>query len=123
MNNGVCRQLFVNYTCECLDNSYSGRHCEIIATQIMIYQTISKSVASIAIIIMASVAIFLIIMDVLKYFFNIDVTRHEFERIRRRKYAKKKKPQPVAIRFIYVNPQPVTLPSETVIPITREVIV
>ena len=123
MNNGVCHQLLVNYTCECLDNRYFGRHCEIIATQIMIYQTISKSVASIAIIIMASVAIFVVIMDVLKYFFNIDVARQEVERMRRRKYAKKKKPQPIAIRFIYVNPQPVTVPSEAAIPITREVIV
>ncbi|CAF0729243.1 unnamed protein product [Adineta steineri] len=88
-NNGICRPLLLNYTCECLGNFYSGRHCEITATKIIIYKIISKSFAYIAIIAMASVMIFIIVMDVLKYFFGIDLTREEREQIRRKKLKKK----------------------------------
>ncbi|CAF0918198.1 unnamed protein product [Adineta steineri] len=89
-NNGICRPLLLNYTCECLGNFYSGRHCEITATKIIIYKIISKSFAYIAIIAMVSVMIFIIVMDVLKYFFGIDLTREEREQIRRKKHKKKR---------------------------------
>jgi hypothetical protein len=32
-NGGFCCPLFLNYTCECVDESYSGRHCEIKVNQ------------------------------------------------------------------------------------------
>jgi hypothetical protein len=32
-NGGFCCPLFLNYTCECADESYSGRHCEIKVNQ------------------------------------------------------------------------------------------
>ncbi|CAF0782004.1 unnamed protein product [Adineta steineri] len=89
-NNGICRPLLLNYTCECLGNFYFGRHCEITATKLIIYKIISKSFAYIAIIAMASVMIFIIVMDVLKYFFGIDLTREEREQIRRKKLKKKR---------------------------------
>ena len=40
LNFGVCRSLLQNYTCECLSESYSGRHCEITAQKITIRQVI-----------------------------------------------------------------------------------
>ncbi|CAF1400193.1 unnamed protein product [Adineta ricciae] len=100
-NKGVCRPLLLNYSCECLSSSFSGRHCEITATKIVIYKTVSKSVSYIAIIAMITVAAFVIIMDILKYCFGIDPTREELEHIRREKRAKKRKP--VVQRFVYVN--------------------
>ena len=115
-NKGVCRRLLGGYKCECL-YGYSGDHCEITATEIVVYKTISKSFAYIAIIAMVSVAMFIIVMDILKYCFGIDPTREELERIRRNKQAKKRKP--VIQRFIYVNPpsteEPVSTVAETVV--------
>jgi hypothetical protein len=53
---------------------------------------------------MISVAMFIVIMDVLKYCFGIDPVDKERERIRRQKQAKKRKP--VIQRFVYVNALP-----------------
>jgi uncharacterized membrane protein len=105
MNNGVCRPLFKNYTCECLGDSYSGLHCEIISSKTQIYVIISKSFAYIAIIAMISVAMFVIIMDVLKYYFGIDPVQEERERIRRKKKNKQKKrtKPPAILRFSCFN--------------------
>ena len=72
LNNGVCQSILLNYTCHCLTESYSGRHCEQTANRIVILQRVSKSFAYIAIISMTGVALFVITMDVLKYFFYID---------------------------------------------------
>jgi hypothetical protein len=102
MNNGVCQPLFKNYTCECLGGSYSGDHCEIISEKTELYGIVSKSVASVAIIVMISAAIFIIIMDVLKYYFDIDPVHNDRERIRRKKRKRKPKP-PIVLRYIYVN--------------------
>jgi hypothetical protein len=63
---------------------------------------------------MISVAIFIIIMDILKYCFGIDPVREELEQIRRKKQARKRKP--VIQRFIYVNAPP----PEHPIPIIEE---
>jgi hypothetical protein len=56
---------------------------------------------------MTSVAMFVIIMDILKYCFGIDPVSEERERIRRKKRAKRRKP--IIQRFVYVNTPP---PSE-----------
>jgi hypothetical protein len=102
-NKGVCRPLLLNYTCECVGNNfYSGRHCEIKSRKIIIFNIVSKSFAYIAIIALIVVAMFVIIMDILKYCFGIDPVHHERERYRREKRAKKRK-RPVIQRFIYVN--------------------
>jgi hypothetical protein len=84
-NNGVCRPLLLNYRCECLGDSYSDRHCEITATKIIIYKIVSKSFAYVAIIAIVSVAMFIVIMDILKYCFGIDPVDEERERMRRKK--------------------------------------
>ena len=101
-NNGLCRSLLGDYLCECLGDSYSGRHCEITAKTVLVYQLVAKSCGYVAIISISSVAMFIIIMDVLKYFFGIDPVREQRERIRRQKQARKRQP-PVIQRFIYVN--------------------
>ena len=102
-NNGVCRPLFRSYRCECLGDSFSGQHCEIVAKKIQIYQIASKSFAYIAIITMVSVAMFIVIMDILKYCFGIDPVNDERERLRQQRNQQVKKLKPVIQRFIYVN--------------------
>jgi hypothetical protein len=91
----------MNYTCECLGESYSGRHCEITTVKLKIYKIVSKSFAYIGIIALISVAMFIIIMDILKYCFGIDPVHEERKRIRRKKRDKHRKP--VIQRFVYVN--------------------
>jgi hypothetical protein len=78
----------------------------------MIFKIAAKSISSIAIIIMISAAMFIIIMDILKYCFGIDPTREEREQIRRKKKAKKRKP--IIQRFAYVNPPTISSIEETV---------
>lgn len=102
-NNGVCRPLFRNYTCECLGTSYSGRHCEHVATSMVIRQVVSKSCGYIAIIFLVVVVSFFVIMDILKYGFGIDPTKDELAKIRRQKAIKRMKHRPVIQRFTYVN--------------------
>ena len=107
-NNGVCRRSFMNYTCGCLHESYSGRHCEIVGKKLVILKFVSKSFGYIVIICLVSVAAFFVIMDILKYCFGIDPTKDELERIRREKAiqrAKQRRRQrPVIIQKpIYAN--------------------
>jgi hypothetical protein len=117
-NQGVCHPLLLNYSCECLGDSYFGRHCEFTTKRIIIYKIVSKSFAYVAIIAMASVAMFVIIMDILKYCFGIDPVHEEREKIRREKRAKKRKP--VIQRFIYVNAPPAPPTSEHPVATTQE---
>jgi hypothetical protein len=103
---GVCRPLLLNYTCDCFGDSYYGRHCEITSTKIIIDEIVKKSFAYIAIIAMSTVAIFIVIMDILKYCFGMGPTRKDLAIIRRKRLLKKHKP--VIQRFIYVNAPPST---------------
>ena len=105
LNNGVCRLSSQNYTCECLGDSYSGRHCEVKASQLAVRQAVSRSFAYVAICALIIVGIFVVVMDVLKYFFGIDPARDDRER--EQKQTKKVK-EHTAIRFIYV-PSPSNL--------------
>jgi hypothetical protein len=108
-NNGVCRPLLRDYKCECLGESFSGQYCEITAIKIKIYRIVSKSFSYVGIIALIIVAMFIVIMDILKYCFGIDPVEGERERIRRKKQATKRKP--VIQRFVYVN-APVSSPPE-----------
>ena len=73
-----------------------------------VYKIVSKSFGYVGIIAIASVVLFVVIMDVLKYCFGIDPAREELLRYRREKRVRKR--QPVVQRFVYVNP-----PSATVV--------
>jgi hypothetical protein len=115
LNNGVCRASLLNYTCQCLGESFSGRHCEIKASETVAHQKVSRSFAYVAIIALGLMMSFIVMLDVLKYGFGIDpVTEDEKRKIRKRRNP------PVAIRFVYVNlpSQPrsansIELPEET----------
>ena len=102
INRGGCRPLLLNYTCECLAGSYSGRHCEMVTGRMILLSVASKSVAYIAIIAIVSVATFIVVMDILKYCFGIDPVEEERQRIRRKRWEKRRK-RPVIQRFTYVN--------------------
>ncbi|CAF1207935.1 unnamed protein product [Adineta steineri] len=96
LNNGVCRSLLLNYTCECLGSSFSGQNCQITASRIVIYQTISKSFGYISIISIVAVFIFVFIMDILKYIIGIDPAKVKLKK-------KKVKRPKVFQRFVYIN--------------------
>lgn len=107
-NMGVCRATFENYTCECLAGSYSGRHCETSSDRLARLKIVARSLAYVAIIAMITVIMFVLIMDILKYWFGIDATKveteeieKELERQRKRKVKKRKASAPV--RYVYIN--------------------
>ena len=101
-NRGVCRPILNGFKCECLGDSYYGLRCEFTARRIILLKIFSKSCAYISIIAMVTVAMFVVIMDILKYCFGIDPVEVERKRMPRKKQAKKRKP-PVIQRFTYVN--------------------
>ena len=107
-NNAVCRPLVVTCKCECLGDHFSDPFCEITATKIKVYRVVSKSFGYVAIIALIIVAMFIVIMDILKYCFDIDPVHEERERLRRERQAKHRKP--VIERVVYVNE-----PTETVV--------
>jgi hypothetical protein len=115
-NNGVCRPIVGNYTCECLGDSYFGRHCEHTTKKMVIYKIVSKSFGYVAIIAMVIVGMFIVIMDILKYCFGIDPVEEERERMRRKRVEKKRKP--VIQRSVYIDAptkRPVSSIEETVV--------
>ena len=105
----------MNYSCDCLGEHFSGRHCEIVAKKLVALKFISKSFGYIAITFLAIVIAFFVIMDILKYCFGIDPTKDELERIRRAKAiqrAKQRRRRPVIQKFIYVNEPATEQPTE-----------
>ena len=96
-NNGICLSVFKNYTCQCLDTSYSGRYCEIDNTNTAVLKMISKSVAYVVIVFFISAALYIVIMDILKYYFGIDLAK-----VKPSETQKKKKHRPVIHQFIYI---------------------
>ncbi len=74
--------------------------------KIIIYEIVLKS--------FAYVAMFIVIMDILKYCFDIDPVHDKRKRMRRKRRAKKPKP-PVIQRFVYANrPASSNVPISTV---------
>ncbi len=119
-NDGICQPSFLNYTCLCLGDSYSGQYCEITANKIIVHQIISKSFAYVAIIALISVAMFVIIMDILRYCFGIDPIRREIKQKKKTKKKQlKKNASSIPVRFIYVNTPSIWL-FEKVISIKKE---
>lgn len=93
--------MFRDFKCECLSSSYSGRYCESKSTGLKVRQFVSKSFAYIAILAMVTVALFVLIMDILKYCFGIDPAAEDREYLRQQRMKKKRKP--VIQKFVYVN--------------------
>ena len=65
-------------------------------------QAVSRSFAFVAICALVVVAVFIFVLDVLKYGLGIDPAREDRERPRRKAGAKQKR-LPIAVRFIYVH--------------------
>ena len=105
LNKGACRTSLRNYTCECLGDSYSGRHCEVVASAIGVHQAIARSLAFVAIIALGTVVTFIVLMDVLRYGFGIDPAPSLIHR-RRRRVNREKTRSRVVTRLIYVNASP-----------------
>ena len=104
-NNGQCRSILLNFTCECTTNDFTGRYCEIKSSSLASKQTINRGLGYIAILALAFVAITIVLMDVMKYVFNIDPAQKERKQIadrRRQQRSAKSKPRLVQ-RFVYVN--------------------
>ena len=102
LNKATCRPMLLNYTCDCLGTSFSGRYCETVSQTTILLQTVSKSFAYVAILFLVIFILFVVIMDVLKYFFNVDPIKHEMEQLKQKRQAKRRKRQLVIQRFIYV---------------------
>ena len=100
LNNGICRSTLLNFTCTCLGDSYSGRHCELTASKTQVRAVLSRSFAFVAITAAATVALFIVVMDVLKYGFGIDPTAANQKPMLVEKSTKPR----VTVRFMYVNP-------------------
>ncbi len=113
LNNGICRSILLNFTCECLGTSYSGRYCQTTSQAAAVHQVVSKSLGYIAIICISVVVGFFISMDILKYIFGVDVAEDESEKLeRRRRWRKRPKRRPVVQRIVYVE-TPTQLPWRT----------
>ena len=120
-NRGVCEPAFGHYTCRCLGDSFSGLHCEITATETIIYGMASKSFAYFSILIITAFVTFIVVMDILKYCFGIDPPCEERRRIRRKKWAKRRRP--VIQRFVYVHEPSISLPSDAPVSTTMTEVV
>ena len=106
-NNGICVSSYLSWSCKCIDSSlYSGTYCEDKSSSLATKQALSKSFATVAIVMMCCAVAFIIIMDILKYVFKIDPIDREHHRLKmekekekqkkfRRKKVKKKKPADV----------------------------
>lgn len=98
LNGGICHSSGTNYTCRCISTAYSGRHCEHAPRMIKILRYVSRGFGYIGILSIASVMIFVLVMDLLKYGFGIDPVEHERELLRQEK-AKRKRPQQPKVIF------------------------
>ena len=108
-NHGVCEPSPRNYACRCLGDSFSGRHCEVTAQNIVVRGVVAKTFGYIAIIVIVAAAMFIAFLDVLKYGFGVDVAP-----VRETKKGKGKRRSTIIIRFIYVNQQIVSSSERTV---------
>ena len=101
-NNGVCRGLLLDYRCECLGDSYSGRYCETTSRAIVINAIVAKGFAFTAIIVMIATVLVIVAMDVLKYGFGIDTVVKKAKKEDRRK-ARGPKKTVLAVHFVYIH--------------------
>ena len=101
LHDGVCQSLWNGYQCQCLSGSYTGDHCETISSETVFYQYMSKSFAFVAITMIGSVGLFIVVMDVLKYCFGLDLAKVH-RKINRKKVVNRRQ-RGLAIHYVYVN--------------------
>ncbi len=110
-NQGICQASLLNYTCQCIDESILWNNSNV---HIVVCQTVWKSFAYIVIITMLIVAMFIIILDVLKYCFHINPAGNKSEQIQQKKWKKEIMKPSMAIRFIYINALLIELSDEMI---------
>lgn len=93
--------LLNGYKCECLSDAYTGDHCEKTSNQMIMYAYLSKSFAFVAITVIVSVGLFIILLDILKYGFGVDLK--ETRQGSRRKRSTKRRRMVLAIHYKYVH--------------------
>ena len=99
LSDSVCRPSLQNFTCQCLGDSYSGRHCEITNHRTTVLQIVSKSFAYVSILAITTLAVIIVSLDVLKYVFHIDPVQKEL----RQKQRAKRRRTIIVMRYIYVH--------------------
>ncbi|CAF5178158.1 unnamed protein product [Rotaria magnacalcarata] len=110
-NDAQCVSNYGNWSCRCTNNElYSGIYCEIESSSLRAKQLISRSLASVAIGCLVAVITFVILMDVLKYWFKIDpvhkdvdASKNKNENNERKKKSIKPKQPVIAVRFRYIH--------------------
>lgn len=98
LNGAVCRTIDDTFQCECLNGDYHGQYCEIVSSTMQQREQTSKSVAYIAIIALCLLFLIIVVMDLLKYVFEVQysvVDPKKEQRCQRKTY--------VGTNFIYVN--------------------
>lgn len=85
-NNGKCISSYSNWTCLCINTQYySGKYCEIKSSGLRLKETLSRSFSGVAIGCISTVIGFFLIMDILKYIFNVDLAGYEPRRMRNKR--------------------------------------
>jgi hypothetical protein len=112
-NHGVCLSSYLSWSCECLDSSfYYGQYCEHKSSSLLAREILSRSFASIAIVAITGVFVFVITMDILKYVFKIDPIDSERRRLalehgKKSKKSKTKRPKhkhrPFSMQFFHIS--------------------
>jgi hypothetical protein len=110
-NRGMCQTYDLIWKCLCLDPSlYYGDYCQYETGKLKLHIILSKSFASIAIGAIITTCTLVVVMDVLKYAFNIDPVAYERESYRRRMEERRRARRPIisgepklALRFQYVS--------------------
>ena len=98
-NGGICRSLVGAYRCECLNGSFTGRHCETTLSKAVLLGYFTRSVGFIMIVFLSAVAMFIVTLDVLKYAFGISLGK---KRIVRVKITRERKSVAIA-HHVHVN--------------------
>lgn len=100
-NQGVCVSRADHAACLCVGSGfYSGDRCEIVETKRIVLGVVAKSFSWLAILILICFALFIIIMDLLKYVFGIDPVEVERKKMRE---ERRRRRRPVVQHFVYVN--------------------
>jgi hypothetical protein len=82
-NKGICVASHLSWSCRCSSSFYSGQFCQDTSSTLEVKQKLSKSFASIAIIAIITLYLFVLVMDVLKYGFEIDPVDRERQRMKK----------------------------------------
>jgi hypothetical protein len=120
-NDAQCTSSYGNWSCLCTNTElYSGTYCQIKSSSLKTKEIVTRSFGVVAIGCISTVVGFVLLMDVLKYGFNVDPVdtelnswvrrkeRYRQEQKRRKREEKQRKAntlqQPVfAIRFHYIH--------------------